>query len=76
MTVTGYTYQVSMAGIISFATEAIAWDTAVGTVAATRVGTVAATRVGTVAATRVGTVVGMVVDTVVGMAVNIDAISR
>ncbi len=60
MTVTGYTYQVSMAGIISFTTEAIAWDTAVGTVAATRV----------------DTVVGMVVDTVVGMAVNIDAISR
>ncbi len=72
MTVTGYTYQVSMAGIISFATEAIAWDTAVGTVAATRVGTVAATRVGTV----VGMVVDTVVDTVVGMAVNIDAISR
>jgi len=68
MTVTGYTYQVSMAGIISFATEAIAWDTAAGTVAATRVDTVAATRVDTIAATRV--------DTVVGMAVNIDAISR
>ncbi len=68
MTVTGYTYQVSIAGIISFATEAIAWDTAVGTVAATRVGTVAATRV--------DTVVGMVVDTVVDTVVNIDAISR
>ena len=68
MTVTGYTYQVSIAGIISFNTEAIAWDTAVGTVAATRVGTVAATRV--------DTVVGMVVDTVVDTVLNIDAISR
>ena len=76
MTVTGYTYQVSMAGIISFATEAIAWDTAAGTVAATRVGTVAATRVDTVVGMVVDTVVGMAVDTVVGMAVNIDAISR
>ena len=38
MTVIGYTYRFSMAGIISFAAmEAIARDTAAGTVAATRV---------------------------------------